>query len=54
MGIFGLILLCERVKGIINDCISRQFAAYKEVSNYNTWKKNASSNFIGQIPDVVS
>ena len=38
MGIFGLILLCERVKGIINDCISRQFAAYKEVSNYNTWK----------------
>lgn len=54
MGMSGPIILRERVKSMIDDCISRRFPSCKEMTNYNIWKDNVSSNFVGQMPDVVS
>jgi hypothetical protein len=54
MGMSGPIILRERVKIMIDDCISRRFPSCKDMSNYNIWKDNVSSNFVGQMPDVVS
>jgi hypothetical protein len=53
MGMSGPIILRERVKITIDDCISRHFPSCKKMSNYNIWKDNVSSNFVGQMPDMV-
>ena len=49
----SLVLLPERVKSMIDNCILRRFATCKEMSNYNTYYDNVSSNFVGQMPDVI-
>ena len=50
----GPIFLRERVKIMIDDCIFGHFSSCKEKSNYNIWEDNISSNFVGQMSDVVS
>lgn len=54
MGMSGPNLLRERMKIMIDDCISRRFSSCKKMSNYNIWKENISCNFVGQMSDVVS
>lgn len=47
------IFLREHVNSMIGYCISRRFATCKEISKYNNWKDNISSNFVGQMSDVI-